>query len=165
MLTEPKIERRDAVPYLGIRAQVPMTELPIFIPESLGELFPWLGKRGVQPAGPPFIRFHAIDMSAKLEVEVGIPVSSTLSGEGQIQPSVLPSGRYVSLVYTGVDNGIEANAALLDWAAKQGLALDRWDTPDGDTFAGRFESFLTDAAQESDRSKWETEVAIRLAGA
>jgi effector-binding domain-containing protein len=165
MLTEPKIERRDAVPYMGIRAQTPMNELPTFIRQSLGKLFPWVRKRGAQPAGPPFIRFHAIDMSAKLDVEVGIPISGNMAGEGQIQPSVLSSGRYVSLVYTGVDNGIAANAALLDWAAKQGLVLDRWDTPDGDAFAGRFESFLTDAAEEPDPEKWETEVAIRLAEA
>ena len=75
----------------------------------------------------------------------------------------IPAGRYASLVYTGVKNGVKSNAALLDWGAKQGLVWDKWETAQSDGFGGRIESFLTDPADEPNQAKWETEVAIRLA--
>jgi hypothetical protein len=52
---------------------------------------------------------------------------------------------------------------LLDWAKSKGLAWDRWDDEKGDAFGGRYESFLTDPAEEPNPAKWDTEVAIRLA--
>src|SRR5690349_20662015 len=98
-MTEPKVENRDEQPYMGIRSQVPMAELPTVIPQSLGEIFAWLGKEGVTPAGPPFIRYHVIDMSSKLDVELGVPVASALAGDDRVAAGVLPAGRYASLVY------------------------------------------------------------------
>ena len=65
--------------------------------------------------------------------------------------------------YTGSDVGIEANAALLDWGAENGLVWDTWTAENGDEFGARLESFLTDPDKEPDPAKWETEVAIRVA--
>jgi effector-binding domain-containing protein len=163
MIGEPKIQLRDAQPYMGIRTQIPITELSIVIPQLLGEVFAWLGKQGVVPASAPFIRYHVINMAAKLDVEMGVPVASAVSGDHRVSAGVLPAGQYASLVYTGVKNGMKANAALLDWGAKKGLMWDRWEAENGDGFGARFESFLTDPNVEPDQAKWETEVAIRLA--
>jgi len=163
MINEPKLEDRAEQPYVGIRTQAPMHELGIVIPQLLGEVFAWLGTYGVAPAGAPFIRYHVIDMAAKLDIELGVPVAGALSGEGRVSAGVLPAGRYATLVYTGVENGINGNAALLDWGAAKGLVWDTWVTENGDGFGARFESFLTDPAEEPDQAKWETEVAIRLA--
>jgi len=163
MFTEPKLEDRYEQHYVGIRTQVPMKELPTVIPQSLGEVFAWLGKQGVAPAGAPFIRYHVINMESKLDVEMGVPVARALSGNDRISAGVHPAGRYASLVYTGVKNGIEANAALLDWGAKKGLVWDTWEAENGDGFGARYESFLTDPDDEPDQAKWETEVTIRLA--
>ena len=104
-----------------------------------------------------------IDMEALLEIEVGFPVTSALSGDGHVRAGVLPAGQYASLVYTNVDQGIEANYALLQWGAAKGLVWDKWETEKGDAFGSRFEAFLTNPDEEPDRTKWETEVAIRLA--
>lgn len=77
---------------------------------------------------------------------------------------VLPGGRYACLTHTGDYGGlVSANAALQDWAAAQGLAFDQHATGRGDAFGGRIESYLTDPAEEPDPSRWETEVAYRLA--
>ena len=78
-------------------------------------------------------------------------------------PGVIPAGRYASLIYTGIMNGIPANKALLDWGAEQGLVWDTYVSDHGDGFGARYESYLTDPADEPDMAKWETEVAIRLA--
>lgn len=163
MFTEPKVEYRDELRYVGIRTKAAMRDLGTVIPRSLDEVFGRLGEWGVEPAGAPFIRYHAIDMESELDVELGVPVATTAPGDERVRPGVLPSGRYAALVYTGVENGVAANAALLDWGAGRGLAWDTYASPDGDGFGARLESFLTDPDEEPDMAKWETEVAIRLA--
>jgi len=163
MISEPQLEDRPDQPYMGIRTQATMSELGTVISQRLGEVFAWLGTRGVAPAGPPFIRYHVIDMAAKLDIELGVPVVGAVSDDGNISAGVLPAGRYATLIYTDVGRGIEANAALLDWGARQGLAWDSWPAENGEGFGARIEFFLTDPQDEPDPTKWETEVAIRLA--
>jgi hypothetical protein len=53
--------------------------------------------------------------------------------------------------------------ALLDWAATQGLRWDMWPADGGERWGCRLEIFLTDPSQEPDMSKWETQLAFRLA--
>lgn len=163
MITEPRVEARNAQPYVAMRAQTTMQELGIVIPRLIGEVAGWLGKQGVEFAGAPFIRYLVIDMEAQLDIEIGVPVASSLPGEGPILSGVMPAGRYATLIYTGIDRGIEANAALLDWGARQGLVWDSWQAEKGDGFGARLEAFLTNPNEEPDRAKWQTEVAIRLA--
>lgn len=165
MITEPKLEDRDEQHYVAIRTQIPMRQLKKVIPQLLGEVFVWLEQQGIAPAGPPFVRYHVIDMQAKLDIEIGVPVANPLSGNNRISPGVLPAGRYATLIYTGVKNGIPGNAALLNWGAQQGIAWDKWETESGDAFGSRLESFITDPDDEPNQAKWETEVAIRLANA
>jgi effector-binding domain-containing protein len=163
-ISEPKLEDRMEQPYMGIRTQVPMQELPVVIPQLLDEVFAWLGKQGVAPAGAPIIRYHIINMESKLDIALGVPVASPLSGDSRVKASVLPAGRYASLVYTGVKNGIEGNKALLEWGAAQGIQWDRWDDENGDAFGGRVEHLIDGPEDDPDPANWKTEVAIRLAG-
>jgi hypothetical protein len=109
------------------------------------------------------MRYHVINMAAKMDVELGAPVVTPLQGDGRVTAGVLPAGRYAALVYTGVKRGVEANATLLRWGAEQGLKWDKWDTAQGEAFSGRVEYYLTEPDNEPDPAKWETEVAIRLA--
>jgi effector-binding domain-containing protein len=163
MIMEPKLENRNEQPYVGIRTQVPMRKFKTVIPQLLGEVFAWLEKRGVAPAGAPFMRFHVINMAAKMDIELGVPVATAVPGNDRVSAGVLPAGQYASLVYTGVKNGIKGNAALLDWGVEKGLVWDTWVAENGDGFGARLESYLTDPDEESDQAKWETEVAIKLA--
>lgn len=164
-ISEPKLSHRDALPYVGIRAQIRMDKLGEgIIPQLHGEILTWLRKQEMAPSGAPFIRYYTIDMEGLLDIEMGWPIPNALPGNDRIQARVLPAGHYASLVYTGVENGIAGNKALLDWGAEQGLVWDKWEEANGDAFGARFESFLTNPQDEPDLAKWETEVAIRLAG-
>jgi effector-binding domain-containing protein len=164
MIGEPTIDPRNQQHYAGIRTVVPMHELPMTIPALMGEVFGWLGQHGIPPAGAPLIRYHTINMPSALDIEIGVPVATAISSNGRVAAGVLPGGSYAAVLYTGPYDGLmQANAALLDWAAARGLTLDHWESPTGDAFGARFESYLTDPQQEPDSSKWQTEVAIRLA--
>jgi effector-binding domain-containing protein len=163
-LTEPKVDERPDVPYMGIRTQARVEELGSgLIPRLHGEVMEYLQQQGVGPNGAPFLRFHVINMADKMHIELGWPVAKALPGNGHVMPGVLPAGRYASLIYTGVTHGIPANQALMEWAEKQGLVWDTYESDHGDGFVSRYESDLTDPDDEPDMAKWETEVAIRLA--
>src|SRR5919107_1401330 len=74
MSPSPRIEHRPAQPYLAIAGAVTMQTIPA-IADRLPEVFASLAARGIEPAGPPFFRYHLIDMERELEIEVGVPVT------------------------------------------------------------------------------------------
>jgi effector-binding domain-containing protein len=160
VLTEPRIVERDASPYLAIAASVTMDELAAVIPALIPEVFGWLAAHDVRPAGAPFARFDVIDMERRLEIEVGVPVASRVSGDARVHASVLPAGRYATLTHTGHPHGLlDANAALQKWAADQGL---KWQLS-GNTWGSRLEIYLTNPAEEPNMERWQTEVTYLLA--
>jgi effector-binding domain-containing protein len=161
LFTEPKLEHREAVHAAVIATQTPWQEFGTVIPQSLDAVADWLKTQGLSPAGAPFLRLLVIDMERLLNVEIGFPVEKALAGEGKIKSVVIPEGMYATLIYTGVENGIAGNAALLGWGEKQKIVWKTSQTPNGDElWAGRLEYFLTDPDDEPDRGKWQTEVAI-----
>ncbi len=159
--TKPKVDTRAAQPTVGIRVQVPMSAFKEVILQLLGEVLAWLGQKGIAPAGAPFMRFHTL--GTEYDIEIGAPVAQPLPAEGRVIASEIPAGRYASLIYTGRDDGYAGNKVLIDWAAEQGLGFDQWELATGDAFRARYESFLTNPNDEPDPTRWETEVAIRLA--
>src|SRR5258708_39049518 len=110
-LTEPKIEDRKAQPYMGIRTRVALQELDVVIPQSIGEVFAFLGKQGVAQVHAPFVRYHVINMPQMLDIEVGIPVASALPGEGRVHGGGFPAGSSALRVYTGGYHGMLGRAA------------------------------------------------------
>lgn len=163
MMTEPRLEERPAQPYVARRTLATMQELGTVIPQEHQRVYAWLRQHGITPAGAPFIRYRVIDMMAQLDIELGVPVASAVTGDDDIVADALPAGRYATLIYTDVRRGVEANAALLEWGARQGLVWDSWTAENGEGFGARLETFLTDPQEEPDLAKWQTEVAIRVA--
>jgi effector-binding domain-containing protein len=159
----PEITQRVAVPYAGISQWVTMAHLGSMA-DRIPEIFGWLGTHGIAPAGPPFFRYKVIDMDRQLLVEVGIPVGSAVQDDGDIRPGTLPAGQFAVMTHTGPPATLmAATAALLEWAEARGLAWDVVETDAGEKWGCRVESYLTDPAQQPDTSKWQTELAFRLA--
>jgi effector-binding domain-containing protein len=160
----PKIETRPEQPYVGVRTQVPMTELGNVIPQLHGEAMTWLESQGLKPSGPSFVRYHVINMEDKLDIEMGWPTATKLAGNGRVQGGLIPAGKYASVLYTGDYSGLmAANGVLVNWAKDNHIAWDRWDDPNGDAFRSRCETYILDPGDEPDPNKWQTEVAIKLA--
>ena len=125
------------------------------------EVNTWVTENKIKTAGPPFLRFHVIDMRGFMDITYAVPVHKALPAAGDIQADELPAGRYASLIYSG--GGISANRALIEWVRAKGLDFDRWNTKQGDNFRGRYESYFTDPKNEPRKSRWQIEVAIKLA--
>jgi len=162
MSTTPQITERADQPYVAIRANVTMAQLPGFA-DRLGEVFGWLAEHGVAPAGPPFFRYNVIDMERQLNVEAGVPVPTAAEGDDRVIADVLPAGRYATAIHVGHYDGlIGAVDNLLQWADSQGLEWDKSSADDGEHWGCRLEIYLTDPSQQPDPTKWETQLAFRL---
>ena len=163
METEPEVSQRAAQPYAGICRWIPMDAVGS-VADRIPEIFAWLGARGVAPAGPPFFRYHVIDMERQLQVEAGVPVETPVGDEGEVRAGTLPAGRFVVMTHTGApDTLMAATAELLGWAEARGLAWDVSQTDTGESWGCRVEFYLTDPAEQPDLSKWQTQLAFRLA--
>jgi effector-binding domain-containing protein len=162
--TGPTIVTRAEQPYVAVRRAVTMQTMNE-IADRLPEVFGWLGARGIQPAGAPFLKYNVIDMAGRLEVEAGVPVAAVPAVDDSVIAGVLPAGRYVTAGHVGHPARlIDATAELLAWASAQGLEWDAVETPEGDRWGCRLELYHTDPAVEPDMNTWATELAIRLAG-
>jgi effector-binding domain-containing protein len=168
---EPQIDQRGAQPYVAIRARV-NTEAEFRRAADTGfpELFGWLRARGVEPAGPLFIRYRAVDGDGQpREVDLAVPVADEVPGDGRVAADVLPSGRWLTLRHVGPyrstttpDLGA-ARTTLRAWADEQGVALDIRETDGGTALGGCIEHYLIGPHEEPDHSKWETELAYLTA--
>jgi effector-binding domain-containing protein len=163
MDSAPEITHRAAQPYAGISAHVTMATIGS-VADRIPEIFGWLAAHGIAPAGPPFFRYHALDMESHLEVEAGVPVASPVEDDGDIRAGTLPAGQFAVMTHTGApDTLTAATAELLDWADDHGLAWDVTRADGVEQWRCRVEFYLTDPAQEPDLGKWQTQLAFRLA--
>ncbi|HTX84229.1 MAG TPA: GyrI-like domain-containing protein [Streptosporangiaceae bacterium] len=162
MPVTPQITERPEQPYVAIRADVTMEQLP-GLADRLGEVFGWLAERAIAPAGPPFFRYRVIDMERQLKVEAGVPVPTAVEGDNRVTAGVLPAGRYATATHVGTYDGLMgAVDNLLQWADAQNLQWDKSDAEEGERWACRLEIYLTDPAEQPDSARWETQLAFRL---
>lgn len=160
VLFGPAVEERDEIPTLGIRLVTPFRGMLKVRDELLDELDGWVVAEGID-VGPAFLRLHVIDMDGPMDIEVGVLARSAHVGDERVRPGSIQRGRYATLRFR--DHALRANKLLIGWARDRGLTFDRADVPEGDRFACRYEAYLTDRASEPRRTRWETELAIRLA--
>lgn len=161
IIRKPKIEKRPQQVYMGIRSLAPFVGMSKVVRKLSDEMYAWVDEHQVKPSGPPFLRYHVIDMRGAMDIEFGFPVPQALPEAGNVKAGVLPAGQYASLVYSG--GGVSGNRALIQWVRGQGLEFDRWNTEQGDNFRARYETYLTNPDVEPRKSRWHIEVAIKLA--
>ena len=161
ILEGPTVETRPEIPYVGIRVVTPFRGMFGVRDELLAEVYDWARESAVDVEGFGFLRLNVIDMQGDMDIEVGLVTRRPGDVEGRVRSGVLPAGRYATLVYRGVGTG--ANRALIEWARATGLDFDRWDVPEGDRFACRYEAYLTDPDVEPRKKQWRIELAFKLA--
>ncbi|MDE1939391.1 MAG: GyrI-like domain-containing protein, partial [Alphaproteobacteria bacterium] len=81
--------------------------------------------------------------------------------DGHVKAGTLPAGRYATHRHFGGFDGLKTTTgALFDWISAQNLAS---DTDENSRWAARLETCHTDPLAEPDETKWETEVACKIA--
>lgn len=160
---EPVIEDWPEQPYLGVAGVVTLETIGT-VGQRVPELLAHLAAEGVEPAGPPFIRYRVIDMFRRLEIEAGVPVAAPVRADGELHCDVLPAGRYVTYTHTGrLDEHIPIVGAIFAWAAAQNLSWDVASGVEGDEWGGRLDITLAGSPAEPDLGPLTTKFAFRLA--
>lgn len=148
-------------PYLGIRFATPFQGMFAVVTERLKEVRKWAKANALDDQGPYLLRYYITDMKGIMDVEVGLITHAPLAGEGDIRAVSLPAGRYATLTYRG--NGLRGNQALMSWAHGSGVTFDRPVGGHDQSFACRYEAYLTDYRIESRKLLWDVELSIKLA--
>lgn len=158
MLSEPKFVDRDPQPYAAIRITLAQSQIAEEAPKLVGEILGWIARNGEQ-AGDLFFNYTRM-YGSKMDMEVGAPTRTLLTGDGRVTTGTLPGGRYATLTYTGHYSGLrDAHEQLHQWLARQ---------PDMEPFdmAGSgltlLEIYETDPAEVPDPSQWVTHIAFKL---
>lgn len=160
---EPRLEERDEQPYVGIPIEATLSEWGQ-VNALIGELMAWLDRRDEPLAGPPFYRYDEVGGETEpYAVLVGLPTAGVLDGDERVRAGTVPAGTYAVAFHEGHPDRLEqSHAALQAWAAENGHDLGRRVDGDTETWAGRYERYLTDPEEEPDPSEWSTEVAYRV---
>ena len=116
-----EIKDVSAQPALSIRARCAVQELPQLLGVSFGAIAQHLGGVGENPAGAPFVVYYNMDMQ-NLDVEIGFPVSRSLSGQGNIQASQIFGGKFATCLFVGPYSEVgPAYDALTKFVADKGF--------------------------------------------
>jgi effector-binding domain-containing protein len=150
-------------PFVGVTRTLTMKTLKQAADE-LPRIYAWLGQHGVEPAGPPFLRYVVIDMAKDMVLQAGVPVSVPVAVDANLEAGVLPAGRYVTAVHTGpYDDLYGATRDLLRWAGERNLHFDKHPSDVGEVWGSRLEWYETDPSETPDPATWVTRLAFRLA--
>jgi effector-binding domain-containing protein len=164
-IEEPIVEIRSEQPYVGIAIQATQNEWDK-VKELTSEIYEWLVRKGVEPAGALFYRYWIIGSEEEaFHMEVGVPVERMVIPDERVIAGFIPGGSYVTALHCGHPSQLPKSLNELEiWATKEGLELDkRWEEDD-EIWNGRFECYLTDMDAEPDPSKCEIRISYLLMG-
>lgn len=127
-MIDAEIRDLTPTPAAAVRLQARTSDLAGLFDEHLPNIAHRLADMGVQPAGPPYARYH--DYGAEnVDVEIGIPAASPVPNvpaladahPGEMASSELPGGRTAITVHQGSYDGLAAvYAQLREWIHGQG---------------------------------------------
>lgn len=148
-MIEAEIRELTPQPSAAVRLTQPMQsmDLAALFDEHLPNIAHRLADMGIEPAGPPYGRYHEFGPE-RVDVEIGIPVSAPVSNlrgydeaeEGELFASELPGGQAAIAVHRGTYDGLkQAYEDLHDWIHGQG----REEGP------GPWESYVDDPGEVS----------------
>jgi effector-binding domain-containing protein len=151
---ERKIEIKELAdqPVVGTRFRTSISNIGADIGKGYGAIFGYIGKSGAVPAGPPFAIYYGEEFNEDdIDMELCVPVSQVLPGEGEVVGRMLAGGKVASTLHAGSYQNVgEAYQALMTWMSENGYRA-----------AGPpREVYLTDPNSVKDPSENRTEVVF-----
>ena len=101
-MSEIKVVQLDPRPFIGVRRELPVTELATFFAEALPKVFAWLEAKGIQPASMPSAMWLSMDMETGVaDCHAGCFVSEAIEGEDDITPGSSVGGECLTVTHRG----------------------------------------------------------------
>lgn len=151
-ISEPRLEHRDEQHYVAIQMDLEREEIPELLPPLIPELFKWLEKKKVKPAGPPFFSYTKMK-GKQMQVKVGILTDSKVSSDERVKTGSFPEGNYMVATYQGdYSNLYKVHSKLEEWKVKEGVKLEGPPT----------EFYPSDPTIETNPDKWITIITNRV---
>lgn len=142
------IETTKAQPVASIRVKTTPDKISTTLAELLPEVMRHLDRSGVQPAGPPFSRYHTRG-AGEIDLEAGIPVAKPIAGEARVQAGELPAGKAAMTWHVGDYRLLHQTYAFLE----------RWMKANQHAPSGApWEFYVQDPAKNPDPAKWQTQI-------
>ncbi len=148
-----KIKEIKEQPTLSIRESATMPSIPTRVGQIFGEIFAFMSKRGITPAGAPFAYWHSMNSESiskgVFDMECGFPVGMPVEGEGQIKASKLPKGKVITAMHIGpYETLAQTYGTIQAWIEENEYQVqeDMWET------------YLTNPCEVPDKSNWMTEI-------
>lgn len=130
-----------------MRAELPPRELGPWLARCFQRVYEHLTAIDTKPTGPPFARFTFL--ADVVAVEAGFPVGREIAGDGQVEPSALPSGSAAVTTHRGRYEDLEeAYTAIRQWIDAHGFA----------EIGPHWEVYVSDPAANPDPDRWRTDV-------
>jgi effector-binding domain-containing protein len=161
MLTLPAKVRRKKQPYLYIRSRLSRRNLAKQAVLFYSELRDFVAARGITGVGPGFMRYLSVNRDGGLDMEFGYFTDRLHAGGGPVRSSMLPSGTFMSMMWTGPFEKLrDVNAMLNGWAEHNGIEWDMIETPEGVGYGCRIEIYHATQRHVPSPEQFRTEVAI-----
>lgn len=159
MLSQPRVVTKADQPFAAIVLTVSQPEIASVAPPLIGEVMAWIAANGGEEAGPCFFNYVTFLPDGKMEMQVGVPTRTVMTGDGRVTTGTLPGGRYVSATLSGPYSALyNANMEVDKWARAQGLEFSGEERADRFLGATRLEIYHS----EPDAEPPVTEVAFRV---
>jgi effector-binding domain-containing protein len=112
-----------AQPIISIRGRHAQAKIPEFLGRSFGLLFGHLKLLGIEPAGPPFVIYHAFG-PAGTDAEVCVPVATLVSATDGVQSRIIPAMTVARTIHIGPYEALgSAYDAVIEWIRGRGFEL------------------------------------------
>jgi effector-binding domain-containing protein len=127
-MIEAEIRELTPTPAAAVRLKARTSDLAGLFDEHLPNIAHRLADMGVQPAGPPYARYHEYGPE-NVDIEIGIPTASPVPNvpsladatPGEMASAELPGGQVAITVHRGSYDGLAAiYEQLHDWIHGQG---------------------------------------------
>ena len=117
MSYEFELSEQKAQKTIVIRTRCATQDLPQVLGKAYGALMNYMCEASIQPSGAPFVGYFNMDMQ-DLDIEVGFPVTESITGKDEIKPGTIPAGKQLTCIYKGPYSQMEATyIAIMDYVA------------------------------------------------
>lgn len=110
MSYEIRVKDVPSQPIVSIRARVPVLSLVAFFDDACQEMYAYLERMDVRPAGPPLSLWHSApgDFPGESEIETCVPVEQPVPSSGRMTSANLPAGKLAYTIHEGPYDGMDA---------------------------------------------------------